>query len=80
MCGNTIGQDRRFLAKYMPQLEAFFHYRNLDVSTVKELAKRWNPAVTKLVNKSSSHLALDDIRDSIAELVTYQQHFFRLPS
>lgn len=80
MCGNSIGQDRRFLVKYAPTLEAFFHYRNLDVSTVKELAKRWNPAVTKLVNKSSSHLALDDIRDSIAELVTYQQHFFRLPA
>ena len=80
MCGNSIGQDRRFLVKYAPKLEAYFHYRNLDVSTVKELAKRWNPAVTKLVNKSSSHLALDDIRDSIAELVTYQQHFFRLPA
>lgn len=79
MCGNSIGQDRRFLAKYMPKLEAFFHYRNLDVSTVKELAKRWNPDVSKLVKKSSSHLALDDIRDSIAELVTYRTHFFRLP-
>ena len=79
MCGNSIGQDRRFLVKYAPKLESFFHYRNLDVSTVKELAKRWNPAVTKLVNKSSSHLALDDIRDSIAELVTYRAHFFRLP-
>lgn len=80
MCGNSIGQDRRFLVKYAPKLEAFFHYRNLDVSTVKELAKRWNPDVTKLVKKSSSHLALDDIRDSIAELVVYQQHFFRLPA
>ncbi len=80
MCGNSIGQDRRFLVKYAPKLESFFHYRNLDVSTVKELAKRWNPEVTKLVKKSSSHLAMDDIRDSIAELVTYQQHFFRLPS
>ncbi len=79
MCGNSIGQDRRFLVKYAPALEAFFHYRNLDVSTVKELAKRWNPEVSKLVKKSSSHLALDDIRDSIAELVTYRTHFFRLP-
>lgn len=79
MCGNSIGQDRRFLVKYAPKLETFFHYRNLDVSTVKELAKRWNPDVSKLVKKSSSHLALDDIRDSIAELVTYRTHFFRLP-
>jgi len=80
MCGNSIGQDRRFLVKYAPELEGFFHYRNLDVSTVKELAKRWNPEVSKLVKKSSSHLALDDIRDSIAELVTYRTHFFRLPA
>lgn len=79
MCGNSIGQDRRFLVKYAPKLETFFHYRNLDVSTVKELAKRWNPQVTKLVNKSSSHLALDDIRDSIAELMVYRTHFFCLP-
>lgn len=79
MCGNSIGQDRRFLVEYAPELEAFFHYRNLDVSTVKELAKRWNPEVTKKVQKSGSHLALDDIRESIAELVTYRQHFFRLP-
>jgi oligoribonuclease len=80
MCGNSIGQDRRFLVKYAPALESYFHYRNLDVSTIKELAKRWNPAVSQLVKKSNSHLALDDIRDSIAELVVYQQHFFRLPS
>jgi len=79
MCGNSIGQDRRFLVKYAPTLEEFFHYRNLDVSTVKELAKRWNPQVTKMVNKSSSHLALDDIRDSIAELMVYRTHFFKLP-
>lgn len=79
MCGNSIGQDRRFLVEYAPELEAFFHYRNLDVSTVKELAKRWNPEVTKKVQKSGSHLALDDIRESIAELVTYRQYFFRLP-
>ncbi|CAM5200578.1 oligoribonuclease [Alishewanella longhuensis] len=79
MCGNSIGQDRRFLAEYAPSLEAFFHYRNLDVSTVKELARRWHPDVLKQVQKSSSHLALDDIRESIAELVTYRTHFFRLP-
>lgn len=79
MSGNSIGQDRRFLAEYAPSLEAFFHYRNLDVSTVKELARRWHPDVLKQVQKSSSHLALDDIRESIAELVTYRTHFFRLP-
>jgi oligoribonuclease len=79
MCGNSIGQDRRFLAEYAPELEAFFHYRNLDVSTVKELARRWHPEVLNKVQKSSSHLALDDIRESIAELVTYRQYFFRLP-
>lgn len=79
MCGNSIGQDRRFLAEYAPQLEGFFHYRNLDVSTVKELARRWHPEVLNKVQKSSSHLALDDIRESIAELVTYRTHFFRLP-
>jgi len=79
MCGNIIGQDRRFLAEYAPELEAFFHYRNLDVSTVKELARRWHPEVLNKVQKSSSHLALDDIRESIAELVTYRQYFFRLP-
>jgi oligoribonuclease len=79
MCGNSIGQDRRFLAEYAPTLEGFFHYRNLDVSTVKELARRWHPEVLKKVQKSNSHLALDDIRESIAELVTYRSHFFRLP-
>jgi oligoribonuclease len=78
MCGNSIGQDRRFLAEYAPTLEAFFHYRNLDVSTIKELAKRWHPDVATLVKKSGSHLAMDDIRESIAELVVYQQHFFKL--
>ncbi|TVP54444.1 MAG: oligoribonuclease [Halomonadaceae bacterium] len=77
MCGNSIGQDRRFLARYMPELEAFFHYRNLDVSTIKELARRWNPAVLEGVQKKGSHLAMDDIRDSIAELQHYRQHFFR---
>ncbi len=75
MCGNSICQDRRFLARYMPELEAFFHYRNLDVSTVKELARRWNKPVLDGVKKSSSHLALDDIRDSIAELRHYREHF-----
>jgi len=77
MCGNSICQDRRFLARYMPELEAFFHYRNLDVSTIKELAKRWNPGVLEGFTKKGAHLALDDIRESIAELQHYRQHFFR---
>lgn len=75
ICGNSIGQDRRFLVKYMPKLEAYFHYRNLDVSTLKILAQRWNPDVADGVKKSGAHLALDDIRDSIAELVHYREHF-----
>lgn len=78
MCGNSICQDRRFLAPYMPKLEAFFHYRNLDVSTLKELAKRWKPDVLKGVTKKGSHLALDDIYDSIAELKHYRDHFLSL--
>ena len=78
MCGNSIGQDRRFLVRYMPQLEAFFHYRNLDVSTLKELAKRWAPEVAKGVNKQGRHLAMDDTRDSIDELKYYREHFLRL--
>lgn len=78
LCGNSIGQDRRFLVKYMPGLEGFFHYRNLDVSTVKELARRWRPDVLAGVKKKGSHLALDDIRDSIAELQHYRDQFFRL--
>ncbi|AMX03983.1 oligoribonuclease [Microbulbifer thermotolerans] len=78
MCGNSIGQDRRFLVKYMPQLEAYFHYRNLDVSSIKELARRWRPDVLEGVKKQSNHLALDDIRDSIEELKHYREHFFRL--
>ncbi|WP_339805657.1 oligoribonuclease [uncultured Marinobacter sp.] len=78
LCGNSIGQDRRFLVKYMPELEAFFHYRNLDVSTVKELARRWRPDVLEGVRKSGSHLALDDIRESIEELRHYRSEFFRL--
>ncbi|MEQ5834624.1 oligoribonuclease [Marinobacter mangrovi] len=78
LCGNSIGQDRRFLVRYMPALEAFFHYRNLDVSTIKELARRWRPDVLEGVKKKGSHLALDDIRDSIEELRHYREHFFRL--
>ncbi|MDA8485074.1 oligoribonuclease [Pseudomonas resinovorans] len=78
ICGNSICQDRRFLYRHMPQLEAYFHYRNLDVSTVKELAARWAPKVRDGVKKSSSHLALDDIRDSIAELQHYREHFFKI--
>jgi oligoribonuclease len=80
MCGNSICQDRRFLAREMPQLERFFHYRNLDVSTVKELARRWAPGVLAGVNKSATHQALDDIRESISELAHYREQFFRLPS
>ncbi len=78
LCGNSIGQDRRFLVKYMPELEAFFHYRNLDVSTIKELARRWRPDVLEGVEKKGSHLALDDIRDSINELRHYREQFFKL--
>lgn len=77
ICGNSIGQDRRFLVKYMPELEAYFHYRNLDVSTIKELARRWQPDVLASVKKKGSHLALDDIKDSINELIHYRQHFFK---
>ncbi|NQZ82877.1 MAG: oligoribonuclease [Colwellia sp.] len=77
MCGNSIGQDRRFINKYMPEFEDYFHYRNLDVSTIKELARRWNPAVLDKVVKTGAHLALDDIHDSIAELKVYQEHFFK---
>ncbi|MBE0485557.1 oligoribonuclease [Marinobacter sp.] len=78
LCGNSIGQDRRFLVKYMAELEDFFHYRNLDVSTIKELARRWRPDVLDGVKKKGSHLALDDIRDSIEELRHYREHFFKL--
>lgn len=78
MAGNSICQDRRFLARLMPQLEQFFHYRNLDVSTVKELARRWNPDILQGFKKNASHQALDDIRGSIAELVYYRSHFFRI--
>lgn len=76
ICGNSICQDRRFLYRYMPELEKYFHYRNLDVSTIKELARRWKPDVLKKVEKKGSHLALDDIKDSIAELAVYREHFF----
>ncbi|ARM34360.1 oligoribonuclease [Legionella longbeachae] len=78
MCGNSICQDRRFLYKYMPDLASFFHYRNLDVSTLKELAVRWRPELLNGVVKESKHLALDDIKDSIAELVYYRKHFINL--
>lgn len=78
MCGNSICQDRRFMAREMPVLERFFHYRNLDVSTVKELARRWAPKVVDSLQKSSTHLALDDIHDSINELKHYRQHFIRI--
>ncbi|UXZ05150.1 oligoribonuclease [Moraxella nasicaprae] len=78
MCGNSICQDRRFLARQMPKLEAYFHYRNLDVSSVKELCYRWRPDLIDGYQKSGSHLALDDIRDSIRELRHYREHFFKL--
>ena len=77
MCGNSICQDRRFLANYMPELERFFHYRNLDVSTLKELAQRWAPKVLEGLHKSSTHLALDDVRESIHELQFYREKLFR---
>jgi len=79
MCGNSICQDRRFMARSMPKLEAYFHYRNLDVSTLKELGRRWAPDMAKAFEKDSKHLAMDDIKDSIAELVHYRAHFLRLP-
>lgn len=79
MCGNSICQDRRFLYRWMPRLEAWFHYRHLDVSTLKELAVRWAPAVADAFSKDSRHLALDDIHDSIDELRHYRKHFMNLP-
>ena len=78
MCGNSIGQDRRFLVKYMPKLEAFFHYRNLDVSTLKELAKRWRPDVHASFKQQQRHTALADVHESIDELEHYRQHFLKL--
>lgn len=77
MCGNSICQDRRFLCRYMPELADYFHYRNLDVSTLKELVKRWQPKLINGVKKKSEHLAVDDIKDSIAELVYYREHFIK---
>ena len=78
MCGNSIGQDRRFLVKYMPKLEAFFHYRNLDVSTLKELSRRWRPEVYESFKKQQRHTALADVHESIDELDFYRQHFLQL--
>ena len=78
MCGNSIGQDRRFLAKYMPRLEAFCHYRNLDVSTLKELAKRWRPEVYSAFKKRQKHTALADVHESIDELEHYREHFLKM--
>lgn len=80
ICGNSICQDRRFLARWMPELERFFHYRNLDVSTLKELCNRWAPVVAKGFTKESTHLAMQDIRDSVAELRYYREHFIKLPA
>ena len=80
MCGNSICQDRRFLARWMPDLEAYFHYRHIDVSTLKDLARRWAPEVADGVRKSGNHLALDDIRDSINELRHYRREFLRMPA
>jgi oligoribonuclease len=78
MCGNSISQDRRFLVKYMPKLEAFFHYRNVDVSTLKELAKRWRPEVYTSFKKQQKHTALADVHESIDELAHYREQFLRL--
>lgn len=78
MCGNSVCQDRRFLARFMPELEAWFHYRNLDVSTLKELVRRWRPMLTKGLSKHGKHQALADIRESIDELRYYREHFLRL--
>lgn len=78
ICGNSIGQDRRFLVKYMPELEAYFHYRNLDVSTLKELVRRWRPDLLDGVKKMGSHQAMDDTRESIAELQYYRDVFLKI--
>jgi oligoribonuclease len=78
MCGNSIGQDRRFLVKYMPKLEAFFHYRNLDVSTLKELSKRWKPEIYASFKKQQRHTALADVHESIDELEHYRTHFLKV--
>ncbi|WJV53464.1 oligoribonuclease [Pectobacteriaceae bacterium CE90] len=78
ICGNSVGQDRRFLFRYMPELEAYFHYRYLDVSTLKELAIRWKPEILTGFTKRNTHQALDDIRESVAELAYYREHFIQL--
>jgi len=78
ICGNSVGQDRRFLVKYMPELEAYFHYRTIDVSTLKELARRWKPEILAGFKKQGTHQALDDIRESVAELAYYREHFLKL--
>lgn len=78
MCGNTIGQDRRFLNKYMPKLEAWFHYRNVDVSTLKELSRRWKPEVLNAFKKAQKHTALADVHESIDEMLHYREHFLKL--
>ncbi|MCF8209610.1 MAG: oligoribonuclease [Rhodoferax sp.] len=78
MCGNSIGQDRRFLVKYLPRLEAFFHYRNIDVSTLKELSKRWKPEIYAAFKKQQNHTALADVHESIDELAHYRKHFLNL--
>ncbi len=78
MCGNSIGQDRRFINAYMPDFEDYFHYRNIDVSTIKELARRWQPDILDKVEKKGVHLALDDIRESISELQVYRQYAFKI--
>jgi oligoribonuclease len=78
LCGNTIGQDRRFMVKYMPTLEDYFHYRSIDVSTIKELTKRWQPEILEGFEKKGTHKALDDIRESIAELQYYRQKVFTI--
>jgi oligoribonuclease len=79
LCGNSVWQDRRFLNRYMPNLEKYFHYRIIDVSSIKELALRWAPNIYNAIQKDSHHLALDDVYDSIAELKYYRSHFFNLP-
>ncbi|WP_088331316.1 oligoribonuclease [Lacimicrobium sp. SS2-24] len=78
LCGNSIGQDRRFMVRHMPQLEAYFHYRNVDVSTIKELVRRWKPELLEQFKKKGTHQALDDIRESIAEMQFYRQHVFSI--
>jgi oligoribonuclease len=78
MCGNSICQDRRFMARYMPELERYFHYRNLDVSSIKEIVKRWQPDLLGRFHKKATHMAQDDIRDSIAELAFYRETVFKI--